>query len=42
MITDGEVTARGVVPPESAYDPDRFFEELGKRGIVVNEEFEEL
>ncbi len=42
MITDGEVSARGVVPPESAYDPDRFFEELGKRGIVVNEEFEEL
>ena len=42
MITDGEVTARGVVPPESAYDPERFFEELAKRGIMVKEEFEEL
>jgi saccharopine dehydrogenase-like NADP-dependent oxidoreductase len=42
MITDGEVSARGVVPPESAYEPGRFFEELAKRGIVVKEEFEEL
>jgi saccharopine dehydrogenase-like NADP-dependent oxidoreductase len=42
MITDGEVSARGIVPPESAYDPGRFFEELEKRGIKVNEEFEEL
>ncbi len=42
MITDGEVSARGVVPPESAYDPGRFFEELQKRGIVVKEEFAEL
>ena len=42
MITDGEVTARGVVPPESAYDPVRFFEELAKRGIQVKEQFEEL
>jgi saccharopine dehydrogenase-like NADP-dependent oxidoreductase len=42
MISDGEVTARGVVPPESAYDPSRFFEELEKRGIVVKEAFEEL
>jgi saccharopine dehydrogenase-like NADP-dependent oxidoreductase len=42
MITDGEVSARGVVPPESAYDPGRFFEELEKRGIVVHEKFEEL
>lgn len=42
MITDGEVTARGVVPPESAYDPGRFFEELAKRGIEIHEQFEEL
>ena len=42
MITDGEVSARGVVPPESAYEPGRFFEELAKRGIVVKEKFEEL
>jgi lysine 6-dehydrogenase len=42
MITDGEVSARGVVPPESAYDPGRFFEELAKRGIEIHEQFEEL
>ena len=42
MITDGEVSARGVVPPESSLDPDRFFEELKKRGILVKEKFEEL
>jgi len=37
MIANGEVSARGVVPPESAIDPLRFFEELGQRGIKVNE-----
>lgn len=42
MITDGEVSARGVVPPESSLDPDRFFEELKKRGILIKEKFEEL
>ncbi|HUV27736.1 MAG TPA: saccharopine dehydrogenase C-terminal domain-containing protein [Anaerolineales bacterium] len=42
MITNGEVSARGVVPPESSLDPDRFFEELKKRGILVKEKFEEL
>ena len=38
MIAQGEVTVRGVVPPETAYDADRFFEELAKRGIVVKQE----
>ena len=42
MITNGEVSARGVVPPESSLDPDRFFEELKKRGILIKEKFEEL
>lgn len=42
MITSGEVTARGVVPPESAIDPGLFFAELEKRGIRVEEKFEEL
>ncbi len=42
MITTGEVAARGVVPPESALDPDLFFKELEKRGIQIEERFEEL
>jgi saccharopine dehydrogenase (NAD+, L-lysine-forming) len=42
MITDGEVSARGVVAPESALDPGLFFAELEKRGIQVKETIEEL
>jgi lysine 6-dehydrogenase len=42
MITDGKVAARGVVPPETALDPDIFFAELDKRGIRVEEKLEEL
>jgi saccharopine dehydrogenase-like NADP-dependent oxidoreductase len=42
MITDGDVTARGIVPPESALDPDLFFAELKKRGIQIEEKFQEL
>jgi lysine 6-dehydrogenase len=38
MIAKGEVSARGVVPPESAIDPLRFFEELKKRKILVKEQ----
>ncbi len=38
MIAQGEVPVRGVVPPETAYDSGRFFEELTKRGIVVKQE----
>jgi lysine 6-dehydrogenase len=40
MIARGDVTARGVVPPETAIDPDIFFAELSKRGIVVHEQIE--
>jgi saccharopine dehydrogenase-like NADP-dependent oxidoreductase len=42
MITAGDVSARGVVPPETALDPDLFFVELEKRGIQIEENFQEL
>jgi len=42
MIAQGEVTVKGIVPPETAYDPDRFFEELAKRGIVVKQKSSNL
>ena len=42
MITNGQVSARGVVAPESALDPGLFFAELEKRGIRVEETIEEL
>jgi saccharopine dehydrogenase-like NADP-dependent oxidoreductase len=35
MIARGEVTARGVLPPESAIDPEFFFAELAKRDLMV-------
>ncbi|MFC1922811.1 saccharopine dehydrogenase C-terminal domain-containing protein, partial [Chloroflexota bacterium] len=42
MITDGQVSARGVIAPESALDPGLLFAELEKRGIRVEETIEEL
>ena len=42
MITNGEVSARGVIPPETALGPDLFFAELERRGIRVQEKLEEL
>ena len=42
MITDGQVTARGVLAPEESLDADIFFTELQKRGIHVEEKIEEL
>lgn len=40
MMARGDVGVRGVVPPETALDPDIFFVELNKRGIEIHEEFE--
>jgi len=37
MMTRGDVTARGVVPPETAIDPGIFFGELARRGIEIHE-----
>jgi saccharopine dehydrogenase-like NADP-dependent oxidoreductase len=42
MITNGQVTARGVLAPEESLDAEIFFAELNKRGIRVEEEIEEL
>jgi len=38
MIARGDVTIRGVVPPELAIDPEIFFDELKLRGITIGEE----
>jgi saccharopine dehydrogenase-like NADP-dependent oxidoreductase len=42
MMARGDVTERGVVPPETAISPDIFFRELEKRGIEVHERAEDL
>ncbi len=41
MIGRGDVTVKGVVPPETAIDPLVFFAELRKRGIEIHEVVEE-
>ncbi len=40
MIASGQVAVRGVVPPEAALDPLRFFQELRRRGIEIHEQVE--
>jgi len=42
MIVRGDVDVRGVVPPETAIDPEIFFDELKLRGITIGEEVEWL
>lgn len=42
MIARGDVTARGVVPPETAIDPEIFFAELARRRIEIHEQIDEL
>jgi lysine 6-dehydrogenase len=41
MIAHGGVGVKGVVPPETALDPDIFFGELRERGIEIHERVEE-
>jgi saccharopine dehydrogenase-like NADP-dependent oxidoreductase len=41
MIARGQTTGTGVLPPERAFPTAPFFEELAKRGIVVEEEIVE-
>ncbi|MFZ5918389.1 MAG: saccharopine dehydrogenase family protein [Chloroflexota bacterium] len=41
MISRGQVTHRGVVPPETALDPDVFIAELARRRIEIHEKIEE-
>lgn len=42
MIARGDVTIRGVAPPEKAFDPDIFFEELELRGIMIGKSIENI
>jgi saccharopine dehydrogenase-like NADP-dependent oxidoreductase len=37
MIMDGEIAARGVMAPESCVEPELFFKELHRRGLVCLE-----
>ncbi|RMF27312.1 MAG: hypothetical protein D6759_17980, partial [Chloroflexi bacterium] len=41
LIAHGETTGRGVLPPEQALPTDRFFAELARRGITVEEQIVE-
>ena len=40
MMARGDITLRGVVPPETAIDPVIFFKELRKRGIEIHQRVE--
>ncbi len=42
MISRGDVKTNGIVPPETAFDPDIFIAELAKREIVIHEQKSEL
>lgn len=37
LMAEGQVTARGVLPPEVCFPPQPFFEALARRGIIVEE-----
>ncbi|MBL7183392.1 MAG: saccharopine dehydrogenase NADP-binding domain-containing protein [Anaerolineae bacterium] len=41
MIARGDVKVKGIVPPDTAIDPDIFFAELHRRGIEIHEQVEE-
>jgi lysine 6-dehydrogenase len=40
MIARGDIEVRGVLPPESVIDPEIFFSELEKRGIIIKQKAE--
>ncbi|KXB05461.1 hypothetical protein AKJ50_00915 [candidate division MSBL1 archaeon SCGC-AAA382A13] len=40
MLAEGKIDKKGVKPPEEAIKPTEFFEELSKRGIEIQEDFE--
>jgi saccharopine dehydrogenase-like NADP-dependent oxidoreductase len=42
MIARGDIQAEGVVPPETALNPDIFVEELARRGIEIHERVEDM
>jgi lysine 6-dehydrogenase len=42
MIARGDVPLRGVIPPETAIDPDLFFAELARRRIEIHETIQEI
>jgi lysine 6-dehydrogenase len=39
-LVNGKINKRGTLPPEACIDPEPFFKELGKRKIMVDEEFQ--
>jgi saccharopine dehydrogenase-like NADP-dependent oxidoreductase len=41
MLAKGQVKGRGVLPPEQALEPQTFFKELARRGIIVHKKVEE-
>jgi len=36
LIASGKIIRKGVIPPEAAFNPDIFFEELKERGIEIS------
>jgi len=42
MISRGDVQHRGVIPPETALDPEIFFTELARRKIEIHQQTEEV
>jgi lysine 6-dehydrogenase len=40
-LVRGKIDKRGVLPPEACIDPEPFFRELGKRGILVEEQVQQ-
>lgn len=42
MIARGDVTHRGIIPPETAIDPELFFAELARRRIEIHETIQEI